>query len=81
LAQGDEIGERRFAQPLSAGHEFRAKITQMRDRAAERGQPELQERQEDFARAGHGSIQRRLRGARDRAMKRRKRRLRAPERC
>jgi hypothetical protein len=42
LAQRDQIGVRALAEPAPVGDEFLAEITQMRDRAAERGQAQAQ---------------------------------------
>ena len=40
LAKRDEIGECAFIEPSPPHHEFVAKISEMRDRPAERGQTE-----------------------------------------
>jgi hypothetical protein len=40
----------RFIEPFAALDEFRAKITEMRDRAAKAGQPEPRENTQDFER-------------------------------
>ena len=55
LAERHEVGIARLVDPAPAQHELVAEVAEMRDRAAERGQPELEEGAEHLARrAGRG---------------------------
>jgi hypothetical protein len=56
LAQPDKIGIGVFVDPFSPDHELVAEVADMRDRAAEAGQPELEEDAEHFQRAGTGAV-------------------------
>lgn len=49
LAQGDQVRIGRLAQPAAAQHQLVAKVAEVGERVAERGQPELEKGAEDFA--------------------------------
>ncbi len=49
LAEGDEIGITRLVDPFSARDQLVPEVSEMRDRAAKRGQAEFQEGGEDLA--------------------------------
>lgn len=46
LTQGDEVGIAVLGHPPAPFNEFRTKIAKVRDRAAERGEPQTQENEE-----------------------------------
>src|SRR5262249_46959615 len=50
LAKGDDVGIACFVEPFATGDELVAEIAEMGDRAAERGQPELEKRREHLPR-------------------------------
>lgn len=63
LAEGDEVGIATVIEPAAALDEFRAEVAQVRDRAAEGNQAQLQESEQDFEnRTMHGAILARMRG-------------------